>query len=364
MKIIGQNIKYQDSMKQKASGLLGGMVLFFLLLLGGYFFLLGQQVIIAESQLEKLVRSETGRSEGRLFRFYLKEITELDASGLGITDLAGIEHLRNLEVLNLEDNAVSDLTPLRELRRLADLSLRNNGITDLEAVNFSAVAGLPLERLSLRHNVVRPEEGPQARLSDISLLASLVFLKELELRDNHIENISPLKELGELRILDISQNPLRDGALENVSGLTRLRELNIRETGTSSLVPIKNLEELVYLNIHSNRELDTIAPVAGYSSLEVLIARNVPIKDEIVLLSNLERLWRLNIRNCGVKDVSVLASLMERGALQDDLSLDIRGDVDIRENPIPVLEIEGYDGYAPLRPYWDNITRREPRDLP
>ena len=49
-----------------------------------------------------------------------------------------------------------------------------------------------------------------------------------------------------------------------------------------------------------------------------------------------------------------LAELMAEGILQDDPS-GMRAELDIRDNPIPRQPV---DGYASLRPYWDNITTR------
>lgn len=321
-------------------------------------------VDFADPALEGLVRDLVDRPAGTLFVFDVRDIAELDATGRGISDLGGIHRLRALTVLNLEDNHISDVSPLRGLPALEDLSLRNNGITDLGSINLSALEDLPLRRLSLRHNVVRPEGEPQVRLSDINPLAGFTDLIELELRDNHISDIRPLAELSNLRILDISQNPLLAGDIAALGGLTTLVELNLRETGVRDLSPLSGMASLTYLNIHSNPEVRSLAPIGDLAGLEVLIMRNVPVGDEIAYLSDLVHLHRLNVRNTGITDLSVLGCLMQRGALQDDATRGVEADIDIRDNPIPELSVSGTDGYAPLRPYWHNVTNRQPESLP
>ena len=308
-----------------------------------------KEVNFADANLEQLVREllDHPTEMGAVTNVQLREIIELDATGRDIQRLDGIEHMKSLRILILEDNYIRDLTPLASLKRLVTLNLRNNHITSLEGINFQAVLDLPLQHLSLRHNVLRHADGTQTRLSDISMLADLTMLTRLELRDNHISDITPLAGLTQLEVLDISQNPLDGGDISPLSGLNMLRELNIRETGLTDLAPVTNFTRLTYLNIHSNPDIPTLAPLANLAKLEQLIMPNVPLGHEIECLANLHNLFRLNMRNTGLRDLSVLAQLMSQGALQD--SHDQPATLDIRENPVPM------GGYEPLRPYLDNI---------
>ncbi len=312
-----------------------------------------------DSGLEAAVREKLDKPEGRILRYELLGIAELDASGFDIAALEGIERLVNLQALNLEDNFVEDLSPLRSLSNLASLNLRNNEITDLQAVNFEAVTELPLRYLSLRHNVYRPETGEQARLSDIGLLGELSGLENLELRDNRIEDIAPLSRLHNLQILDLRENNFTD--LAPLAELKRLRELNLRDNDLNDLTPLAALTELTYLNIHSNKNAASLEPLAGLTKLEELIMANVPVGGRLAVIADMSELRRLNIRNCGIVDTAVLGDLMAGGALQDCTERGIEAVVDIRLNPLPE---EGFDPYGPIRPYWPNISERKPDELP
>ncbi len=322
------------------------------------------QVTFTDPSLEAVIRVASGRQTGRLFTWHLSGITRLDASGRNISDLHGIGRLKNLRWLNLEDNHVKDVKPLAALRRLEHLSLRNNGIICLDDIDFIALIDLPLSSLSLRHNVVRYTDGSQRRLEDITVLAHFKNLESLELRDNHITDASPLSRLANLQNLDISQNPLIDKQGNFLLGLVVLEELNLRECGMESLDFLAETENLRYLNIHSNSAISSFHPLANLKQLETLIMANIHLGDHVGILANFPHLIRLNIRNTGVEDLTVLGKLMAAGALQDRPGEGIMAAVDIEGNPIPHYADTKSDGYESIRKFWQNIHTRNPKELP
>src|SRR5690625_5838861 len=161
-------------------------------------------------------------------------------------------------------------------------------------------------------------------------------LETLNLRDNHIKDPTPLSELTQLKKLDISQNPIANGDLTVLSTLTQLEELNLRETDVNDISFLTETQDLTYLNLHSNATIRSVQPIEHLTKLETLIIPNVPLKDEINVISELDQLIRLNVRNTGITDVAALESLMKKGALQDRLAGDIKASVDISFNPIPL----------------------------
>ncbi|THB62554.1 MAG: hypothetical protein D6B26_07675 [Spirochaetaceae bacterium] len=152
--------------------------------------------------------------------------------------------------------------------------------------------------------------------------------------------------------------------LEDISRIPGLEELNLRNCKLTDISALSRQNGLRYLNLHSNPNIDSLAVLTYMPRLESLILRNVPVANQIQHLTKLSGLKRLNLRNTGITDFSFLAKLMQQGALQDSLSQGIIAEVDIRDNPVAIDPGAGQIGYDPLIPYWDNITQREPRELP
>lgn len=318
------------------------------------------RVIFEDSGLEAAILEKLNKPNGPVLHAELAGITHLDASGWNISSLNGIERLYRLEVLNVADNKVEDLAPLKDLNNLIDLNLRNNGITNLELVNISALSGLSLRRLNLRHNVIRYENGKQIRLSDIEPLSDFTALVYLSLRDNHIADISPLARLINLQTLDIRENRISD--IKSLEDLTSLRSLNLRGNDIEDFSPISALVNLNYLNIHSNSKADSLGVLKNLIRLQTLIMANVPLGNQISVLRNMTDLNRLNIRNSEITGISDLVNLMTDGTLQDDPAENgEKATLDIRYNQIEWSSLQAYKEW---QKYWFNITNRRPFYVP
>lgn len=265
--------------------------------------------------LESAIREKLDRARGPIYQTDLNTITELDASNKGITSLHGIERFTKLVNLNLENNKIDDLSPLQSLLKLRSLNLNNNGIIDLNELNFVALENIPLEQLSLRHNVSNKE-----RLSDISTLESMVSLTKLDLRDNHVTDLTALGNLTNLVDLDLRENKFID--IEVLSNLTKLEELNLRENNIDSIEPISNLLNLKYLNIHSNTKIQSLGPISDLVNLETLIMRDVSIENQIDVLEHLTKLQRINVLDTGIENEDtkeLFSNLRSQGALKGEV---------------------------------------------
>ena len=149
-----------------------------------------QHVHIPDPNLRAAISEELDGAP--VTRETMLQLTELDASDRGVTDLTGLEYAHNLRLLILvSDNNISDLTPISDLR-LDQLWLWDNLVADL-----SPLANMTtLTHLDLGYN----------RISDISALANLTNLVWLELQNNRITDITPLAGLTSLEKLWITGN--------------------------------------------------------------------------------------------------------------------------------------------------------------
>ena len=115
-----------------------------------------QQVSIPDANLRTAVQQVIG---DQITTDTMLNLTRLDAIRLEITNLTGLEHAKNLSLLNLAFNSISDVSPLAGLTQLRQLDLLENSI------------------------------------SDISPLAGLTQLTALGLGVNSVSDVSPLKGL-------------------------------------------------------------------------------------------------------------------------------------------------------------------------
>ena len=161
-------------------------------------------------------------------------IKKLDLSGMGITDISGLEYLNNLEYLDLSNNNINDITPLSHLFNLDYLNLSNNKIEDISslpnyAINYviGNIDEITTKEINLSGN----------KIKDISCMKNWVCLKNsssvgfsghgnpknsrqvvLDLSNNEIENADIVKDFKTLRKLNLSGNKIKD--------ITFLKEYN------------------------------------------------------------------------------------------------------------------------------------------
>jgi hypothetical protein len=322
-----------------------------LLLFGAFYTglaFLGGEVEISDPGLEEAIRFTLQQPHGRLLQQDLDRITHLDAAGYEIEHLEDIQALPNVVTLDLSGTTPSSLAPLVQLVRLEELRLRACDLHTASDRDLHTLAdSVTLRRLDLEGNT---------ELHDARGLASFSLLRELSLRNTAVADLRFLEALTGLRHLDLRETSLAGGDLESLRGLVTLEHLNLRESGIVDIRGIENLVTLRYLNLHSNRAIVELDPLQGLTRLHTLILRNVPAGDEITVIAGMHSLQRLNIRNTGVRDLDVLAELLGRGALQEE--------VDIRDNPIRGSADRGPYGYDVLLPFWDTVARRYPERLP
>jgi hypothetical protein len=316
-------------------------------------------VTFKDENLESAVRDILNYYSKPIYQSQLLTFSEIDLSYRNISDLSGIENFRNLEELNLNSNNIADVRPLQSLNALKRLDLGSNQISDLEHSNFSDISHLELTFLKLNHNSSTDEYGTLSLLEDISLLSELKTLEYLDIQHNGVSNVTPLSGLINLRTLILEENDLKDiSPLEN---LKELRKLNLRGNDIREISVIRNFPALEYLNLHSNSNLESIAPLANSQHLEKLILRNVSIDNETHILKNLEELQYLNLQNSSIQNFDILADMMANGSLQDNAKEDKRVYLNIRDN---ILNNNETDPLYHIRPFWENISYREPYELP
>ena len=113
---------------------------------------------------------------------FLSTETFIDASGMSITSLDGIEKFADLVSINLADNKISDISVLARFAGLETLSLKNCGLSDISALKSCKA----LAKLDLSGN----------NISDITVLYDLTALTSLDLSGNPAITADDIRELN------------------------------------------------------------------------------------------------------------------------------------------------------------------------
>ena len=175
--------------------------------------------IVRDTQLETAIRRALKLAADALLTVAdLKRLTVLEVIGKKITDLTGLEHATNLQMLLLSENRITDLTPLAGLTKLKMLELHRNHIS-----NITPLSRLTnLQWLALHRNRIRDVAALERlrelkylklynnRISDVAALKGLTHLEWLLLSENRITDIQPLAGMEDLEWLWLSGNPIQD----------------------------------------------------------------------------------------------------------------------------------------------------------
>lgn len=248
---------------------------------------------IPDTGLKQALRDALEMPTGDITVQDMEYITTLDARGMGIRDLTGLEHALNLEYLSFYDNQVSDLSPLSGLRELLYLDFGENQVS-----NIGPLASLTnLEVLFFDDN----------KVTGVDVLANLKKLEELYFWDNQVSNMAPLAGLTNLIAIDFSGNKVND--IRFKSGLVNLQFVYFGDNQVSDLSPLANLTGLEWLWISGNK-ISNINPLGKLTNLERLNVENNQVSD-ISPLAGLAGLELLYLNENQVKDIGPLAGLRQ-----------------------------------------------------
>jgi internalin A len=247
----------------------------------------GAGASFADEHLERAIRSALDLgAEDRLRCEALEGLTRLEAVDAHIEDLGGVEALVNLEELYVYgNNAIRDVTPLASLTSLRDLNLARNEVEDV---------------------------GP---------LSALSALTSLSLYGNPVRDLAPLGRLTRLQRLNLEQVPgARD--LTALGGLAALTRLDIGGPAVVDLRPLATLGSLERLSLRGSTSLSDIGPVRHLRHLETLLLGGSAVAD-LGPLADATELVTLGLESTYVRDLSALIGLPHLSRL------DLRGNPDL-----------------------------------
>ena len=192
------------------------------------------------------------------------------------------------EALSLADDEIITNDMLNSIK---ELDLSDKGLSNISDIEYFK----ELTMLNLSFN----------EISDISALRSLTNLESLHLCDNEISDISVLGNLTNLQTLDLRDNEISDiGALGN---LTNLQALNLNNNNISDISALRSLTNLQALNLNNNNISD-ISALRSLTNLESLHLCDNEISD-ISVLGNLTNLEWLDLDGNNIRNIGALGNL-------------------------------------------------------
>ncbi|XVE70483.1 hypothetical protein DITRI_Ditri10aG0075900 [Diplodiscus trichospermus] len=162
-------------------------------------------------------------------------LRELYVSKNEVTRMEEIEHLHDLQILELGSNRLRAMENLQNFTNLQELWLGRNRIKVINLCGLRCV-----KKISLQSN----------RLTSMIGLEECIDLEELYLSHNGIAKMEGLSTLVNLRVLDVSSNKLT--SVNDIQNLTRLEDLWLNDNQIESL---ENIAEAV---LGSREKLTTI----------------------------------------------------------------------------------------------------------
>jgi Leucine-rich repeat (LRR) protein len=126
----------------------------------------------------------------------LEGLSKLELLVLGdaqVEDLTSLEDLSRLKMLDLHGTRVKDLSPLRKLSRLTYLDLRNTPVKNLKILT-------PVPEGQV-HSSSAAKDAQAIERNDQS--AGLEHLEFLFLSNTPVEDLTPLKDLAQLKVLSL-----------------------------------------------------------------------------------------------------------------------------------------------------------------
>jgi len=242
----------------------------------------------------------------------LTALEELTVSDNEITDITPLEKLQWLTSLQMADNDIADLTPLSSLYALKTLYIDNNPVTDFTPLEkLSALRTLSMKGIRITEdqlaalkkalpNCAIYADTPVKSIPETELGGRTfrVDVTELSLGGAEIDDLTPLAECTALRDLDLRDNKITD--ISVLAGMKDLERLCLWNNQVSDFSALEELEKLRYLDADTN-DIRLLEDLKNCTALEELWLNNNPL-ETLAGIENLSKLTRLGLKNVGLTD--------------------------------------------------------------
>lgn len=225
-------------------------------------------------------------------------VTDVNFSNCNLEKIDEVVNLENVLNLNLSNNKISDISKISKLNKLKSINISyNKDIKGIENIRFND------SNDEYYRNVLNIKG---CNLSDISSLKNVGSIKILYISENPIKNFDPLLDIKGLVVLDISDIDVGEN-IEVISKLTNLYSLSARNCNLGDISKLSLIKNLTNLDVSYNENLKNFENI---KSIYSLIITNCKLND-ISNIKNLKELISLNISNNNIKQLPNVSYFQE-----------------------------------------------------
>ncbi len=241
------------------------------------FFVPYDGVQFSEPLIEQAVRAHLGKDETEpitqnellavneiyIFGNEVSASDEAFSEGLGgplentprgtLTNLDDLKMLPNLQCCIINYQTLTDISALAELKYLTEINLRHTFVEDI-----SALVGMwHLRSLNLF----------DTRVADVTALASCPELNMLDVGGTLIISLDALPETSTVESLSLAKLPL--SSIDGIERFGQLKSLSLHNTGLSDLSPLQEVTGLIIVSI--DESMRGAAEALGDTSFEIRV---------------------------------------------------------------------------------------------
>ena len=176
-----------------------------------------------------------------------------------IENLEGIQYAKSASMVDIcytsavEGKRIADVSPLSALVQLDALLLKQDGISDIRSLKTLV-------------NLTQLDVSGNHEIEDVSAIANMKQLKQLNLSGNRVKDISAVEGLTELEFVAIADNQIE--GLPDLSKLVNVYSLDASHNSLTDISEIAGLKGLKELNLTGNKGITDYKPLARLLSLE------------------------------------------------------------------------------------------------
>ena len=255
------------------------------------------------SQLTKLKNIEIKANELKTLPDLsaLTNLQTLDISDNSINSLEGIKNNYTLIELNASSNQIVNIIPVTEnLRALQELNLSTNNISDISTIhNLNSLVMLDL---SFNTSIREVKEITELQnLTKLSLANDNNIIDLVKLLNKKDDNKTPkLINLQELNLEHVN-NSASKISVSNLTPLKNLKELNLNNNELANMTGVIEFDNLEKLYL-SNNKIKDITPLVKFKS-ETINGETRKVVDKVSKVKD------LRMGNNEIEDISVLSYL-------------------------------------------------------